>query len=124
MEKEIDRPMNAQQTLFTIPERQADTPLKRRRDAMKAAMRKAGEPFREAFRAFVLEYLQNGPADGETIRAAYLATRLPRPQSGWQSVGGIYARLRREGLIQEVGKKRSEVWGNDLSVIALVKSNG
>lgn len=88
---------------------------------MKAAARKAGEPFREAFTAFVLDYLRKGPSDGETIRNAYLQTRLPRPQSGWQGVGSIYARLRKEGVIREVGKKRSEIWRNDLAVIELVK---
>jgi hypothetical protein len=110
-----------QPALFNIPKAETPSPTTRRRKAMDAATKKAGEAFRNAFTQFVLDFLKNGPSDGETIRKAYLETRLPRPHSGWQGVGGIYAKLRRDNVIKEVGKKRSEIWANDLAVVALVK---
>lgn len=114
----------SQQTLFQMPVQPPQpTPLERRHEAMEAALKYAGEKFKESFTAFVIQYLErHGKSSGEAIREAYERTTNPRPVKGhWQCVGGIYARLRKEGKVVEVGKVRSKKFGNDISVIELVK---
>lgn len=97
-------------------------PLSERRRARDRVAHKAGEPFRIAFTKFVVDYLtEHAKGNGEGIREAYERTSSPQPHA-WQAAGGVYAKLRRDGVIQEVGKVRSRKFGNDISVIALVKS--
>lgn len=110
-----------QQLTFTFNEQTETAPLELRRKAMEKVLDNAGEAFRAHFTAFVLLHLSvNATSDGETIRELYETTSLPQPHR-WQAAGGVYARLRREGKIVEVGKVRSKKFGNDLAVIALVR---
>jgi hypothetical protein len=115
--------IDSQPALFReMPEQPPkQSPIERRRKAMEKALEHAGEKFREAFTAFVIRHLtRHGSATAEEIREAYEKTANPRPRS-WRATGGIFTRLRHDGRIVEVGKKRSKRYGNDIAVVALAK---
>ncbi len=99
-------------------------PLADRRKAMKQAFDHADERWKEEYTAFIVRWLGlNGAGTGEDIRLAY-ESEPTRPQvsNSKRASGGIFARLRRQGTIREIGKRRSKKYGNDLAVYALRNS--
>ena len=110
------------QTLFDLGSPSPPHLLERRRTAMNNSLKNAGDKFKSEFTDFVLMFLSiNGRATGEAIREAYAKTSHAQPHA-WQAAGGVYARLRREGKVREVGKERSKKFGNDLAVLELVNA--
>ena len=88
---------------------------------MDESLARQGEAFKEAFTAYIIRFLTlKGPSTSEEIRAAYEKTSNPQPAKGrWQGLGRIYITLRENRTIEEVGKRRSKLHGNDIALIAL-----
>ena len=90
-------------------------PVQERYEAMQAAHDKASDEWKEAYEAFILSYLaSHDQATGEDIRLAYEKTSLPQVENSKRASGAIFARLKREGKIREVGFKLSEKYGNPI----------
>jgi hypothetical protein len=75
------------------------TPADRRSDAMQAALDKAGEDFRNDYRAFVIDYAsKHDRFTNEQIAEAYRQTALTQPHD-WRASGGIIKSLKRSGQL-------------------------
>lgn len=91
--------------------------LGRRYSAMSAAERAASDAWKEAYTAFILEYLEtHEDSTGEDIRIAYDKTDKPQSANSKRASGAIFMRLARTGMILQVGYRRSALYGNQLAV--------
>ena len=96
------------------------TPLDKRYAAMAAAHDKASDEWREAYEKFIIGYLgYTGDATPETIRLAYEASGNPQLENSKRASGGIFQRLLRRGIIVEVRRERSKLYGNFIPVYRL-----
>jgi len=117
--------MSIQPALFAQlpPQPPMVDPLERRKKLRDECLKRAGEAFRRSFTEFVIVYLTiNGRATGEQIREAYAGTSEPQPHK-WQAAGGVYAKLRRDGKVHEVGRENSRIYGNGLPVLELARTD-
>lgn len=110
-----------QQPLFggAPPPPPGPTEVQERHEAMQAVYERTKDEWKIAFESFILSYLaSHGQATGEDIRLAYEKTGLPQLEddSSKRASGAIYARLKRQNLIREVGFKLSEKYGNPLRI--------
>ena len=111
-----------QTSLFDLPPRPALSPLKRRHDAMEAAYKAADAAFKVEYEAFILRYLEkHSTGTAEDMRLAYEAARLPQTPNSKRCSGGIFVRLKRRGLIEDAGMKRSALYGNKVQQYKLTK---
>ena len=114
--------MNAQLPLFDAAASTRAKEPRTRQDAIKAAFARADESFREAYRAFVLQYADtHAEWIGEDVSAAYKRDRhnlLPRE---WRAVGHIYQQLIKSGQIERTGKYRERGQGSPSAIYRRVK---
>jgi len=105
-----------------LPARRAPSPLQLRRKRIREAFANADAKWRDAFSAFIVSYLaSHGAATAEQIRVAYEKTSLPQPTGSKRASGAIYARLRANGTIKEVGREMSRIYGNGLVKYEIVR---
>jgi hypothetical protein len=88
-----------------------------RQDVIDSTLDKADEEWKARYQKFVLEFAERAtePFSAEDVREAYLATPgLPHTDRE-QASGGIFMKLAKSGQLVKVGKKRSRIYGNDLT---------
>lgn len=111
--------------LFDQPEpapKQSPTLLEQRREAMQATYDHADEQWKEEYEAFIVRYLRSyGRATAEHIRTAYEKAGLPQTNKSKRASGAIFTRLRRKKVIREVGRERSQIYGNFIPVLELAE---
>lgn len=94
-----------------------DNPLAKRRHARDAAYDAADEDWKVKYEFFILQYLaMHRDGTAEDIRLAYEDRGLPQTSGSKRASGGIFVRLRKAGKIRETGKRKSRLFGNDLTV--------
>ncbi len=87
-----------------------------RQAVIDAVLAKEAEAWKQRYEQFVLDYAKNATEmfTAEEVRLAYLSTPNLPHAAREQSSGGIYQRLRREGVLIVSGQKRSKKFGNKL----------
>ncbi len=92
------------------------TELERRYQAMSSAEAAADELWREEYPKFILAYAAtHAEFSGEDTRQAYERDRSKPQPAKWQASGGIFMRLRKQGLLRIVDRKQSQKYGNFLT---------
>jgi hypothetical protein len=116
-----------QPRLFEEPEEEAvepepapETPLEKRFAAAEASYEKSDDEWKAEYEAFILKYLAlHEDATAEDIRLAFEKDESnPEPGKSKRASGQIFIRLRKAKRIHRVGKRRSAIYGNDLTVYA------
>lgn len=116
----------AQPTLFReMPPIAPQTdPLEERRKAMQRAYDAAEERWKEEYTAFILWYLgKHNDGTGEEIRLAFENAGYKSSPNSKRASGAIFVSLKKKGVIKEVGKRKSILYGNDLSLYSLVRND-
>lgn len=103
------------------PVRPAPSPIAVRRKRIKEAFANADAEWRKRYRSYILQFLASGPATAEDVRLSYRQSGLPQTVGSQRASGAIFIALKREGLIREVGKRRSRIYGNDISLYEAIK---
>jgi hypothetical protein len=123
--RDLETMRREQPGLFNEPEpseeqSEPSSPLESRFAVAAATYEFADDEWKECYEAFVLEYLtthESGTA--EDIRLAFEEDESnPQPGKSKRASGQIFIRLHKAKRIYRVGKERSRIYGNDLTVYA------